>query len=226
MTSFCTDRDLLALEPTVFLRGTASQQFASGSDGAFASGVFTSATADFTTMGITPGMILTTSSTIPAEGVCYEILSVDSATTLTASVLRTSEEDPAVPPADATALAWRIRTFAAHIADTSATLGEELRQRDEINFDAADFVPSDQLRRLCAYGTLAAVFLGRCQRASDDDIHWIKAEHYRDEFRRQRTTLTLLADTNGDSEANASRALFAANANSTYILLSAWFCKA
>jgi hypothetical protein len=205
MTSFCSDRDLLALEPTVFLRGTASQQFASGTDGTFASGVFSSATANLVAAGIAPGMILTTSETIPAEGVCYEILSVDSASTLTASILRTREEDPAIPPADATNLAWRIRTFAAHFADTSAALGEELRQRGEIDFDAADFVPSDQLRRLCAYGTLAAVFLGRCQRASGDDIHWIKAEHYRDEFRRQRNTLTLLADTNSDSEADASR---------------------
>ena len=205
MTCFCTDRDLLALEPIVFLQGSANQQFAAGSDGAISAGVFTSATADFIAAGILPGMVLATSSTIPAEGLCHEILSVDSATSLTISRLRTNTEDAAISPANATTLAWRVRTFAAHIAETSATLGEELRQRGEINFDATDFVPSDQLRRLCAYGTLAAVFLGRCQRASSDDIHWIKAEHYRDEFRRQRNTLTLLTDSNGDSEADSSR---------------------
>ena len=205
MTSFCTDRDLLALEPIVFLQGTASQQFAAGSDGTFSAGVFSSASADFIAAGITPGMVLTTSTTIPAEGACHEILSVNSATALTVSILRTHDDDAAIAPANATSLAWRIRTFAANIADTSATLGEELRQRDEIDFDAADFVPSDQLRRLCAYGTLAAVFLGRCQHASEDDIHWVKAEHYRAEFRRQRNTLTLLTDTNGDNIAEASR---------------------
>ncbi len=205
MTSFCTDRDLLALEPIVFLQGTASQQFAAGSDGAFSTSVFNSASADFIAAGIAPGMVLTTSATIPAEGVCHEILSVDSATTLTVSILRTQDDDAAILPTDASGLAWRIRTFAANIVDTSATMGEELRQRDEIDFDTADFVPSDQLRRLCAYGTLAAVFLGRCQHASEDDIHWIKAEHYRAEFRRQRNTLTLLTDTNGDNAAETSR---------------------
>ncbi|MBT3278760.1 MAG: hypothetical protein HN909_07745 [Phycisphaerales bacterium] len=206
MTLFCTDRDLLALEPLVFLQGSACQQFAAGDDGALAAGAFTSASASFAA-SILPGMVLTTSATIPAEGTCCEILSVDSPTALSVSLLRTSSTDGPVAPPDATGLSWRVRTFAAHSTEASAALGEELRAQSEVDFDADDFSPSDQLRRLCAFRALAAIFLGRCQKAAQDDLNWIKAEHYRAEARRLRTQLTLVTDTDADAQRDTSRSL-------------------
>ena len=181
MDNFCQDRDLLGVEPRVFLDGGfPSQQLIAGGDGNLSGTTFTSATSDFQSAGLGAGMVLTTYTASAAEGNALEIVSVDSATSLTVSVLRADAESAAVAPPAGTGLNFHVRTFSPQIRGTSATLAEKLRQMIEVGgICAADFADSAQLRRTTCYGALSGIFVARAENAAPFDANWIKAEHYR-----------------------------------------------
>ena len=210
MSSFCQDRDILGIEPIAYLGGgfDVAQQLATGTDGVVSSTTFTSAASDFVSAGIAAGMVLCAYTSIPSEGAMWEIISVDSATTLTVSVLRTDSQDPAVPPPPASGLSFHIRTFGARIADVSATLAEKLRTLCEATpITTADFADSSQLKLTTACGVLAGIFLARADNARPHDANWIKAEFYRGEFLRLQGSLLLTIDSNGDGTAERTRTL-------------------
>lgn len=207
MNSFCQDRDLLLIEPTAFLSGGfAHQQILTGSDGVFSGTGFQSAGADFLAAGVSPGMVLVTTHSIGEEGSAWEIVSVNSATDLTISVLRGSTDDaPTAPPADS-GLTYFIRSFAAQIADASQLLDETLRRLGETtDLSAANLVDSEQLRRITCYNVLASVFRARSEYAGPTDLNWIKSEYYAEESRRLRSGLCLASDLDGDGIAESTR---------------------
>ena len=209
MSEFCKDRDLLAIEPIVFLGGGfPCQELIAGTDGAIAGTTFTSADSDFQSAGIAPGMVLCTHTTTPAEGSAFEVISVDSATALTVSVLRADPSASNIAPPAASDLSFRIRTFAPQIHGVSSTLAEKMRLISEVSGIAqADFANSAQLARTCAYGALSSIFVARAENASTSDANWIKAEHYRAEFLRLQLQLRLVIDSDGDGQAERTRTL-------------------
>jgi len=207
--SFCQDRDLLCIEPIVYLSGDAvGRQLVVGGDGAIGGTTFTSAGSDFVSSGVEAGMVLCTYDTIPAEGRVWEILSVDSATTLTISVLRVDVDAPPVAPPAGTGLSFYVRSFGPQIHSVSATLAEKLRQLAEVaGIASADFADSVQLRVTTAHGALAGVFLARADNARPHDANWIKAEFHRAEFLRCQDQLRLAVDVDGDGLAEQTRTL-------------------
>ncbi|MCD4823590.1 MAG: hypothetical protein K8S55_03215 [Phycisphaerae bacterium] len=209
MSSFCLDRDILAVEPIAYLGGGGSgQQIAAGSDGALSGTTFTSAGSDFTSAGLAAGMVLCVTQTIPAEGTALEIISVDSATALTVSVLRADTDADAIAPLAGTSLNFYVRTFAAQIANVSGGLAEKLRRISEAaGIVAADFADSVQLKHTAVAGVLAKLYLARADNARPHDANWIKAEYYRDEFKRMQNQLRLAVDIDGDGEAERTRTL-------------------
>ena len=209
MSTFCQDRDLLSAEPRVFLDGGfRSQQLVSGADGALAGTTFTSASSNFQAAGVQAGMVLTTYTASAAEGNALEVISVDSATSLTVSVLRADSDDAAIPPSPGTNLNFRLRTYLPQILGTSATLSEKLRQTPEVSgIASADFADSAQLRRATCYGTLSSIYVARAENASPSDANWVKAEHYRNRFRAAQSQLRLTVDADGDGTAEQTRAL-------------------
>jgi hypothetical protein len=210
MSQFCLDRDILSIEPVTYLGGgfASVQSLIAGSDGTLSGATFVSAASDFTATGVQAGMVLATTSTILSEGSVWEILSVDSATQLTVSVLRSNPDAPAIAPPAANNLTFCVRTLAPRIADVSETLAEKLRHLAEVaGIDSADFADSAQLRHATACGTLAGVFLARADNARPDDANWIKAEHYRREFLQAQNHLRLAVDLDGDGTAESTRSL-------------------
>ncbi len=209
MTEFCKDRDLLSIEPVVFLGGGfGCQELIAGTDGALGDTTFTSAGSDFPAAGITAGMVLCIHGATAAEGNAYEIVSVDSETALTVSVLRADTSDQAVAPPTGSDLSFRIRTFSPQIRRVSDTLAEKLRLISEVaGISSADFADSAQLAATCAYGTLASIFVARAENAVASDANWIKAEHYRNEYLRLQLQLRLAVDNDGDGEAEQTRTL-------------------
>ncbi|MBN1941813.1 MAG: hypothetical protein JW849_00805 [Phycisphaerae bacterium] len=207
--SFCQDRDLLCIEPIVYLSGGAGgQSLAAGADGAIAGTTFTSAGSDFVSAGVQAGMVLCTYDTIPAEGRAWEILAVDSATTLSISVLRAEVDGPAVAPPAGTGLSFHVRSFGPQMRGVSATLAEKLRQIAEVaGVASADFADSAQLRATTAHGALAGIFLARADNARPHDANWIKAEFHRAEFLRLQDQLRLAVDLDGDGVAEQTRTL-------------------
>jgi len=209
MSKFCQDRDMLGIEPIVFIGGGfVNQEMASGSDGQIAGTTFSSASSDFVTAGVAAGMVLCTYTNSPAEGTALEILSVDSATSLTVSVLRADADGPATPPQAGTALSFRIRTFAPQIHNASAAMAEKLRQMAEApGISVADFADSAQLRIATAFLTLANVFYARAENSQAHDANWIKAEHYKSEHLKLQLQLRLAVDADGDGVAEQNRTL-------------------
>ncbi len=210
MSSFCEDRDILVMEPIAFLGGgfDTAGQLVSGNDGVLSGTTFISACSDFVSAGITPGMVLCTTTTIPTEGSAWEIVSVDSATMLTVSILRANSDDSPVPPPAGSELSFYVRTFASRITTTSASLAEKLRTLAEaMGVSSADFVDSRQLRTTTVAGVLAGVFLARADNGRPQDANWIKADYYRNEFINSQNQLRLAVDINGDGTAESTRTL-------------------
>ena len=208
MANECKDRDLLAIEPDVFTGGGFnSQQPASGDYGTI-SGTTFSASGNFQSVDIQPGMVLCVCSTVPSEGRCYEIISVDSSTELTVSVLRADRDAEAIAPPAESELIYHIRTFRPQIADCEATLHEKLRQIGEANgISATNFVDSSQMRKAISFAVLSSVFTAQASNATDSDANWVKAEFYRRQHVAAVAALRLASDTNGDGFAEQSRTL-------------------
>lgn len=208
MSYFCTGRDLLSIEPGAFLAsGFPSQELITGTDGVINGTAFTSLTSDFTA-GVQAGMVLCTYTTMPSEGRAYEIMSVNSATELVVSILRANKDAAAIAPPDGGPLNFIIRSFASQISRVSGVLSEKLRQMVEVaGVSSADFADSEQLRIATAYGVLAEVFTARAENNEPADANWIKASHYRNEFRRLRLQLRLAVDVDGDGLAEETRTL-------------------
>ncbi len=209
MSDFCQDRDLLSLEPNAFLGGVfPSQQLIAGTDGALSGTTLTSAGSNFTASAVAAGMVLCIYQTTPAEGSAYEIVSVDSATTLTASVIRADIDDDAIAPPSGSSLTFHIRTFAPQIRAVCSTLSEKLRQISETaGIDSSNFADSAQLRLATACGVLSAIFVAQADSAATHDANWTKAEHYRNEFRRLQLQLRLVVDSDGDGTPETTRTL-------------------
>lgn len=209
MSNDCKDRDLLALEPAIFTGGVFdSQNLASGQDGATSGTTFSSEDADFAAAGVEAGMVLGVYSSSPAEPLCYEVVSVDSATALTVSVLRADEAADAIAPPAGSDQKFLVRTFAPQIANVRASLLERLRETGQAQaVSGGDFVESNQLRQAIALGTLAVVFTARASNSADKDANWAKAEFYRNRYAEAVSALRLASDTNGDGYAERTRSL-------------------
>ena len=209
MQTFCQDRDLLAVEPMIYLLGHATcTTLATGGAATITNATFTAQEADFLAAAVEPGMVLVTSETTSPEGDAWEIVSVDSATTLTVSVLRADASDATIPPPDATDLTYFVRSAQAQIASASSSLADDLRcLAESAGIVSSDFVDSPQLCRATVFATLASLFRARADNARPHDANWIKADYYRAEFDRARLRLRLDTDADADGLAETTRTL-------------------
>ena len=209
MNNECKDRDLLAIEPQIFTGGGFdSQQLAAGTDGVMAGSAFASPSASFDAARVQAGMVLCIYADVPAEGRAYEIISVSSATSLTASVLRPERDGAAIPPPAGTSLKYYINTFAPQISAAQATLYEKLRRIGEAGgICPEEMVDSTQLRQAVALAALGRVFTARASNATGDDANWVKAEFYRRQHLAALCAICVAEDIDGDGFAEQTRAL-------------------
>jgi hypothetical protein len=209
MTNDCKDRDLLPIEPCIFTGGGfESQQLAAGLDGVMSGTLFSSGSADFSAAGVQAGMVLCIYSSVPAEARAYEILSVNSGTSLTVSILRSERDGPAAAPPTGSSLKYYINTFAPQISAAQSTLLEKLRRISEASgVAAASFVDSAQFLHAVALAVLSDTFTARASNAFADDANWVKAEFYRRQHVAAVSALRLATDIDGDGLAEQTRTL-------------------
>ena len=209
MTNECKDRDLLGIEPAIFTGGGfQSQQLAAGTDGVMSGTVFSSASADFSAANVQPGMVLCVYSTVAAEACPHEIVAVNSATSLTVSILRAEPDGPATPPPSGTSLHYYINTFAPQISAAQTALYEKLRRIGEAEgITGAEFVDSSQLRQATSFAALAHVFVARASNATSNDANWVKSEFYRRQHVAAVSAIRLAKDINGDGIAEQTRTI-------------------
>lgn len=208
MNNQCTDRDLLALEPSVFLAGAfASQQLIAGNSAGLSGGLLTRNGVDFAAAGLQAGMVVCLFTGAPTEGRLYEILAVPAPQTLSISVLRSQHDGPAIIPSDAPAISFCVQTFLPQIQAVQQTLQEKMRQLEEVaGIASAAFADSALLRQAVALGVLADLYTAAAAGGAND-ANWTKAQDYRRRHAQAVSSLRLAQDVDGDGLAERTRAL-------------------
>lgn len=209
MNTITHDRDLLRLEPVLFLGGAAaSRTLIAGNDGALVGTTFTSPGSDFALADLAAGMVLCTWADAPEEPTAVEIVSVDSATQLTVSVLRESpDSDPVAPPAGS-GLGFLVQSYRPEIRQAADQLAHLLsRSGETLRQDPPTFCDAAALRETIAVGALATIFSARSGNGGQTDSAGIKAQRYRREWLAARTRLRVAVDTDGDGLPDETRTL-------------------
>lgn len=204
--NFSTDRDLLAIEPTLFNDVVfPSQTRLEVSDGALSGTTLTSASANFVNAQIDAGDVVLVS------GVPCEVIARVNATTLTLSRLRAYLSDDAIPPAAGTSLAVIHRTFepqarAAH-DELLHHLGIDPAGESEVTEDA--IVSLSVMRDLELLAALIRIYeAGTLQQEEENRaIFRAKVIDYRQALRVAMRRGVIAFDLNGDGVADAVRDL-------------------
>jgi len=209
MLTFCNDIDLLHWEPNVLRDAAfASQALISGT-GNLAGSTFTIASGSFLTAHIAQEQVIILTG---ATSGSYPIVSVDSATQLTLSVLYdglfpTSGDPAPSPPGTANGLDYVIRTF-----------WPQRRIVSELLLQAAGLDPSDPesepkllnpeaLQRACTVGTLHLIYSALAAAAEDPENLRMRVQLYERLYRRALRSATVKLDLNLDGRLDLLRRL-------------------
>ncbi len=202
---FCTDRDLLALEPNLFRDGGwSSQRLVSGT--AAIAGTTLTVTApdvEFDDAGIGEGHIAL------VDGTPCEVVERLSATTLTVSRPRASSADDPIPPAPVADKPLSIYTFAPQIAIVHRQLLAMLGlgasgSGADITEDA--ITNTGDLTHLEALGALHLIFATLAAPGGPwSDPAFTRMRLYQERFASERAHTLAFIDTDGDGLPDAAR---------------------
>ena len=201
-----TDRDLLAMEPLLFQEILfASHKRLEVSDAAITGTTLTSASADFESVQLDGGDVILVGD-LPCE-----VVSRNSATSLTVSLLRDRLSDNPIAPGNGSSLTVVHRTFGPHASQVHdellRLLGIDPDGHSEVTEDA--IVSLSILRDLEVLLTLARLYESAIAVSSPDDADLLrnKAASYLRRFREAARSAVIHLDLDGDGHADAVRDL-------------------
>ncbi|MEM9883131.1 MAG: hypothetical protein AAF800_09470 [Planctomycetota bacterium] len=204
--NFSTDRDLLALEPTLFHDvAWVGQQRLHHDDAYLADTTLTCASADFAAAGVEAGSVVLVNRT------AMEVVARQDAMTLTVSLLRARLSDTPLPATDGGPYPVTARSFAPQAELVHDGLLRLLGidpdddGPDALSEDAV--VSLSVMARLEALGTLERVYSGAVALTGDGERLIYKAGEYRRRFRHATAQASVLLDTDGDGHADERRRL-------------------
>jgi len=208
MVSFSNDADILKYESILFgelhLPG---QVLAAGVGGVLNGTTFTAGGADFVSSQISAGGVVYLQTADGLLDGAYEIVSVDSATQLIISVVRSDSDDTAVPPPSATGISYRVSTFGQQASEVGFQLTEYYGIKpgnpDSI-YSAEDVFDATVLKRASVFGVISIVYAMLASKAKDDNF-WKKSLHYQRLFERARERCKLSIDVGSDGVADLTR---------------------
>ncbi|MHC4459933.1 MAG: hypothetical protein ACYS6W_02060 [Planctomycetota bacterium] len=208
MVNFSNDADILKYEPILFgelhLPG---QVLAAGTGGALSGTTFTASNADFVSAQVPAGGVIYLQSADGSLDGAYEIISVDSATALTVSVIRTDSGDDVIAPPAATDISYRIGTFRPQASEVGFKLTEYFGIRPgnpESAYDAEDVLDTDVLKRASVFAVISSVYTMLASKAEDENF-WKKSLHYQKLFERAKERCRLSIDVGSDGVADVTR---------------------
>jgi len=205
MVTFSSDVDILKYEPALFSElYPAEQVLISGSNGTLSGTSFTAAGADFVSAGVSAGGVIHLQSSDGALDGAYEIVSVDSATQLTVSVIRADSQAEAIAPPAASDVSFMLCTYGPQANETGFRLTEYFGiQPGNPQSDIApgDILDSEVLKQASVFGVICSVYAMLASNAGDENF-WKKSLHYQRLFEkaRQRCRLAIDTDSDGDGE--------------------------
>jgi hypothetical protein len=208
MVSFSNDADILKYEPILFgelhLTG---QVLATGTGGVLNGTTFTASGADFVSAQVAAGCVIYLQTTDGLLDGAYEIVSVDSATQLTISVIRSGSDDTAVAPPSASEISHRVSTFEQQASEVGFQLTEYYGIKPgnpESIYSADDVLDTTVLKRTSVFGVISIVYAMLASKAKDDNF-WKKSLHYQRLFEKARERCRLSIDIGSDGVADLTR---------------------
>jgi len=214
MAEFSKDRDILKYEPILFgdlhLPG---QVLTSGGDGVLSGTSFTSSSADFVSSQVSEGGVIYLSSSEEFSGGAFEIVSVDSASELTISVLRADTADEPIAPAGGTGLSYRISTFGPQARDVGLQLMEHFgfgESSSDNDIGEEDILNSDVLRQVSVFAVISRIY-ALLASGADDEGFWEKSRYYHGLFKKSRERCRLDIDIDGDKVSDITKSYGALN---------------
>ena len=204
--NFSTDRDLLALEPMLFVDVPWVGQQRLSVDDALVDGVqVVSASADFVAAQAEGGCV------VLIQDLAHEVVSRIDAQTLEVSLLRTRLADAPIPGPGGGPWPMTLRTFApqAELVHDGLLrlLGIDADVSDPAGLTEDAVVCVSVMARLEAVGTLERVYSGAAALQGDNQMLLYKAGEYRKRFRHALAHTSVLLDTDGDGHADERRRL-------------------
>lgn len=208
MISFSNDADILKYEPVLFGElHLPWQVLSAGTGGALSGTTFTDTGGDFVSAQVSSGgAVYFRSADGSLDGV-YEIVSVDSATQLTVSVIRSDSDDDAIAPPAGTDVSYRISTFGPQASEVAFALTEYFGVRPgdpASDIDVEDVLDTQALRRASVFAVVSSVYAMLASK-SKDEIFWKKSLHYQKLFERARERCRFSVDSGSDGVADITK---------------------
>ncbi len=208
MISFSNDADILKYEPVLFGELHLPWQVLSAGTGGTLSGTtFSEMGGDFVNAQVAGGgAVYLRSADGSLDGV-YEIVSVDSATQLTVSVIRSDSDDEAIAPPVGTDVSYRISTFGPQAREVAFELTEYFGIRPgnpASDIDVEDVLDTQALRRTSVFAVVSIVYAMLASK-SEDESFWNKSLHYRKLFERARERCRFSVDAGSDGTADVTK---------------------
>jgi hypothetical protein len=207
MVPFSNDVDILKYEPVLFGELHLPWQVLAAGTGALLSGTtLTAADADFNAAGVLAGGVVYLKSADGSLDGAYEIVSVDSATQLTVSVVRSNASDAAVAPPPAEDVTYRVSTFAPQAGEVAFQLTEHFgiqpgNPTSAISVD--NILDMEGLRRASVLAVIAAAYATWASRMEGGNF-WTKSLHYKLLFEKARQRCRLSVDLGADGVADVT----------------------
>ncbi len=208
MTKFSSDADILKYEPVLFgelhLPG---QVLTSGENGSLSGTTFAASSADFVSAQVSAGGVIYLRTADGLLDGSYEIVSVDSATQLTISVIRSEASDSAVAPPAATDISYRVSTFAPQASEIGYQLTEYFGigpGNPASDIEVEDILDVGVLKRASVFSVISTVYTMLASKA-DDENFWVKSLHYKRLFEKARQRCRLSIDVGSDGVADVTK---------------------
>ena len=209
MVNFSNDVDILKYEPVLFGElHLPWQVLAAGSGGTISGTTFTASGADFVSALVTTGQVIYLQSADGSLDGTYEIVSVDSATELTVSVIRTDSSDSPIAPPAATDISYRISTFGPQASEVGFQLTEYFGigpGNPASDIEVEDVSDTDVLKRASVFAVISSVYAMLASNAKDENF-WKKSSYYQKLFEKARERCRLSIDVDGDGVADITKA--------------------
>jgi hypothetical protein len=208
MAKFSNDADILKYEPILFGElHLAGQVLAAGTGGTLSGTTFTVSGEDFESASVTGGGAVYLQSVDGLLDGAYEIVSVDSTTQLTVSVVRADTDDESIAPPAANDVFYRVSTFGPQASEVGFQLTEYFGigpGNPASDYDAADILDTNVLRRASVFAVIASVYAMLASKAEDESF-WKKSLHYRRLFEKARERCRLSIDVGSDGVADVTK---------------------
>ncbi len=208
MVSFSNDADIMKYEPILFTELYLPWQvLASGEGGELSGTTFTAGDADFVSAQVSAGGVINLQSADGSLDGAYEIVSVDSATQLGISVIRTYSDDESIAPPAAADVSYRISTFGPQTSEAGFQLTEYFGIRPgnpASDYSAEDILNVDVLRAASVFAVISSVYAMLASESKEENF-WKKSLYYQKLFEKARQRCRLSIDVGSDGVADVTK---------------------